>query len=192
MRLLNACKEQGITTIFTHQTTGFQNETEISSMGISSMVDTLIFLRFIEAGGEINRLLVVAKSRGSKHSNQYREFLITDEGIDIMDVYVGEGGVLTGAARQEQEARETVERRLRQVEIERKQREAIRLRAAMESEAIRLQAELEAAEIELEGLRLEHRRVQVGRDARGKMRGEDANSERLVARDDESEEGGTK
>ncbi|MBL7062989.1 MAG: hypothetical protein ISS49_02115 [Anaerolineae bacterium] len=189
MRLLNACKEQGITTIFVNQTAGFQNETDVSGIGISSMVDTLIFLRFIEIGGEINRLLLVAKMRGSKHSNQYREFLISDEGIDVMDVYVGAGGMLTGAARQEQEARDTIERRLKQTEIERQKREVAGKRAVMEAETVRLQAEVEAAEIELESLRLEQRRVEVGLDARGKMRGEDANSERLVARDDEGEGG---
>jgi archaellum biogenesis ATPase FlaH len=92
MRLVNACKEQGITVLLINQLSGFQEEHEISGIGISSMVDSVIFLRYIDVGGEINRMLLVMKARGSKHSNQYREFLITDQGIDIVDVYVGAGG----------------------------------------------------------------------------------------------------
>ena len=75
-------------------------------MGISSLIDTWLVLRDIELGGERNRGLYVIKSRGMKHSNQIREFLITSRGIVLEDVYVGPEGVLTGSLRASQEARE--------------------------------------------------------------------------------------
>jgi circadian clock protein KaiC len=179
MRLVNVCKEQGITAILTNQTAGFREENEISGIGISSMVDTVIFLRYIEIGGEINRMVLVMKSRGSKHSNQYREFLITDHGIEIPEVYVGEGGVLTGAARQEQEAREEAQHRRRFQEIEHKEHEVIQRRAALQAQTATLKAELEAAEAQLQALRLDEKLWQNGRTKRGEMRGEDADSTRL-------------
>ena len=179
MRLVNVCKEKGITAIFTNQTTGFREESEISGIGISSIVDAVIFIRYIEIGGEINRMLLVMKSRGSKHSNQYREFLITDHGIDIADVYVGEGGVLTGASRQEQEAREEAQHRRKLQEIEHKEREVIQKRAALQAQMETLKAELEGAEAQLEALRLDEKIWENGRTKRGEMRGEDADSTRL-------------
>jgi circadian clock protein KaiC len=182
MRLTNACKEKGITVILTNQTTGFRNEHEITGIDISSMIDTVIFLRFIETGGEINRMLMILKSRGQKASNQYRELVITDNGVDILDVYVGGGGVLTGTDRQEQEAREAVEARRKRVEVELKEHNIKQKRAEMEAEIARRRAELETAEAELKALQLEEGVVQESRDIRGKMRGEDANSLRLKTR----------
>jgi circadian clock protein KaiC len=182
IRLVNAGKEKGLTMILTNQTAGFQNENEITGIDISSIIDTVIFLRFIDIGGEINRMLMIIKSRGQKSSNQYREFVITDHGIDVMDVYVGEGGVLTGAARQEQEAREALEVRRKQVEFELREHEIKQKRVEMEAEIAKRRAELETAEAELKALQLEERVVQEGRDMRGEMRGEDANSLRLKKR----------
>ena len=135
------------------------------------MVDTVVFLRYIEVGGEMNRMLLVMKARGQKHSCQYREFLITDRGIDIAEVYVGEGGVLTGAARQEQEAKESFEVRRKRLEIERKEHLIKQKRAEMEAEIAGRQAELGAAETELKSLKLEESAVEQGRAVRAKMRG---------------------
>ena len=179
MRLVNACKEQGVTVFLINQATGFTEEQEISGVGISSMVDTVIALRYIDIGGEVNRMMLVMKARGSKHSNQYREFLITDNGIDVVDVYVGEGGVLTGAARQEQEVKETTERLLKQQEIERKEKELAQMRATIEVESARQQEALLTAELEVEQLKLERDILANGQNKRGIMRGEDADSERL-------------
>ena len=61
-------------------------------------MDTWLLLRDIEIGGERNRGLYVLKSRGMAPSNQIREFLLTDKGIDMVDVYLGQAGVLTGSA----------------------------------------------------------------------------------------------
>jgi circadian clock protein KaiC len=84
MRILNACKERGITCIYLNQTTGLDIVAEISGIGISSIIDTVILLRHLPIGGAMKRQLIVMKSRGSKHSEQFHEFRITDRGIDLV------------------------------------------------------------------------------------------------------------
>ena len=182
MRLANTCKEKGITIIFTNQAEGFRDEHEISGLGISSIMDVVIFLRYIEVGGEINRMLLVMKARGQKHSNQYREFLITDHGIDIVDVYVGVGGVLTGAARQELEAKEASEARRRRLAVEHKEHDIKQKRAEMEAEIVRRRAELDTTETELKSLKLEESIAEQGRDMRAQIRSEDTSSAGLKTR----------
>jgi circadian clock protein KaiC len=83
MRLLNACKERGITCFYINQATGLDIVTEISGIGISSIIDTIVLLRHIPIGGVMKRELIVMKSRGSKHSEQFHGFRITDRGIDL-------------------------------------------------------------------------------------------------------------
>lgn len=100
-RQADLLRSKGITCVLTALST-----TEATDAMISSLIDTWILLRNVETSGERNRLLFVIKSRGSDHSNQVREFLITDAGVDLVDVYVGDSGVLTGTARLNQEARE--------------------------------------------------------------------------------------
>ena len=92
-----------------HQPDRRRQRLEQSEVGISSLMDTWLLLRMIETAGERNRLLYVLKSRGMAHSNQMREFLLTDEGIELLDVYIGPGTVLTGSARLVQEAQEQVQ-----------------------------------------------------------------------------------
>ena len=82
MRILNACKERGITCIYINQTAGLDIVAEISGIGISSVIDTIVLLRHLPIGGAIVRQLIVMKSRGSKHSEQFHEFRITDRGVD--------------------------------------------------------------------------------------------------------------
>jgi circadian clock protein KaiC len=84
MRVLNACKERGITCIYLNQATGLDIVAEISGIGISSIIDTVVLLRQLPIGGAIKRQLIVMKSRGSKHSEQFHEFRITDRGIDLV------------------------------------------------------------------------------------------------------------
>ena len=83
MRLINTCKEMGITIVATNQTEGFQNLDEISGIGISSLIDTVILLRMVEEAGVLQRKLLVMKARGTSHSNRYHDFVITDHGIDL-------------------------------------------------------------------------------------------------------------
>ena len=165
IRFFDFCKQKGITIIITNQLDNQNDITELSGMDISSVIDTIVFLKMEEIGGEINRLLMVLKSRGSKHSNQYREFLITDNGIDIKDIYTGEGGTLAGTARLEQEAREEFENRKRRNIILKKKQEVIHRERALKAEADAMNSELEMLKKELEyleeeeNIRLEERSV---------------------------------
>jgi circadian clock protein KaiC len=95
--------------------------------------------------------MYILKSRGMAHSNQIREFLLTDHGVELRDVYVGPEGVLTGSMRLAQEARQKSSARDRQREIERRQRELQRKRQALEAQiaAQRSQFEVEADELQL-------------------------------------------
>lgn len=96
-RLIDFFKNEGVTAVFTSLTAGGHN-LEQTEVGISSLMDTWLLLRMVESNGERNRLLYILKSRGMAHSNQVREFRLTDDGIELLDVHVGPGGVRTGAA----------------------------------------------------------------------------------------------
>jgi circadian clock protein KaiC len=171
IRLLNHCKENDITCILLNQTVQSMDIHQISGMEISSMVDTALFLGMVEVGGEINRMLLVLKSRGLAHSNQYREFLITNKGIELLDVYVGEGGVLTGAARQEQEAKESALQRMREHRIMQKRQELNHKEAGKHAKMAALQSEIDMFKAELESLMEEEKIWHNGRDIRAKLRG---------------------
>ena len=143
VRLIDFLKTGGVTAMFTNLTTG-GNAWEKTDVGVSSLIDTWILLRDIELGGERNRGLYVLKSRGMKHSNQIREFLITPHGIELEPVYVGPEGVLTGSMRAAQEAREKAAELEREQAAERKQRELALRRSALEVQIKALQAEFAA------------------------------------------------
>ena len=147
LRLVDFLKMRNITALFASLTTGGENQ-EVTDMAISSLIDTWLLLRDIEIGGERNRGLYILKSRGMAHSNQIREFKLTDHGIELLDVYVGPEGVLTGSARLSQEAKNNEEQLLRQQEIERKRSGLELKRAATEANIVVLQSEFEAEESE--------------------------------------------
>ncbi len=105
MRLIDFLKQEQITTLFTSLTThGLESSVE-SGIGVSSLMDTWILLRNVEADAERNRLLFLLKSRGMAHSNRVREFILSDNGVSLVNVYVGLHGVLTGSARRAEQAR---------------------------------------------------------------------------------------
>jgi circadian clock protein KaiC len=143
MRLVDFLKMNQITGLFTSLTTsgGTPEQTEVA---ISSMIDTWLLLRDIELSGERNRGLYVLKSRGMAHSNQIREFLLTDHGVELHDVYVGAGVVLTGSARLAQEAQDQAAHTVRRQEVERRQLELERKRKALEAQIAAMRAEFEA------------------------------------------------
>jgi circadian clock protein KaiC len=148
MRLLDFLKGSGVTCVFTSLTTG-GSALEATDVGISSLVDTWLFVRDIEINGERNRGLYVLKSRGMAHSNQIREFLITPRGISLVDVYLGRDGALTGSARVAQEARDREEAGARQQQEEQLRNQLERRRVAVEAQIRSLQQELAAEESEL-------------------------------------------
>ncbi len=151
MRLLDHLKSVGVTAMLTTLTSG-GDPLEATDYGVSSLMDTWISLRDLDNAGERNRTIHIVKSRGMSHSNQVREFLMTDNGIDLVDVYTGSGRVLTGSARiaQEAESRATAtryreEKDLMERTLERKQK-ALEARV----EAIRAEFDSDAAEMALE------------------------------------------
>ena len=147
LRIVDYLKMRNITAFFASLTKGAGN-LELTDMAMSSLIDTWLLLRDIEIGGERNRGLYILKSRGMSHSNQIREFILTEHGIELLDVYVGPEGVLTGSARLSQEAKNNEEQLLRQQEIERKQSGLELKRAATEANIVVLQSEFKAEEAE--------------------------------------------
>jgi circadian clock protein KaiC len=147
VRLVDFLKMKRITAFFTSLTSGNDNM-ESTDVYVSSLIDTWLLVRDLEFGGERNRGLYVLKSRGMAHSNQIREFILTNHGIELLDVYVGSEGVLTGSARLSQETKDDAEQLLRQQEIGTKQFSLERKRDAMEAQLVVLRSEFEAEEAE--------------------------------------------
>ena len=177
LRLIDFLKSRQITAMFVHLTAG-GNAWEKTDVGVSSLTDTWILLRDIELAGERNRGIYVLKSRGMKNSNQIREFLITEHGIRLEDVYVGPEGVLTGSMRAAQEDREKAALQARAQEFERKQRDLARRRAVLEAQITALRAEFEAAEEESKTVaeqdRTREQQIAESRGAAALRRGADA------------------
>jgi circadian clock protein KaiC len=148
MRLVDFLKMNQITGLFTNLTSG-GSALEQTDIAISSLIDTWLLLRDIEIGGERNRGLYILKSRGMAHSNQIREFLLTDHGMELRDVYVGPSGVLTGSARLAQEAQEQAVQTMHEQEVERRKLELERKRRVIEAQIAAMRAEFEAQEAEM-------------------------------------------
>jgi circadian clock protein KaiC len=143
-RLVDFLKTQKITAIFTSLTAA--GALEASEADVSSLMDTWLLLKNIEVGGERNRALYVLKSRGMEHSNQIREFVLTDDGLRLLDVYLGPEGVLTGSARVSQEMREKAVVTFRGQALESRRRELDRKRRTFEARMAMLRAEFEVEE----------------------------------------------
>jgi circadian clock protein KaiC len=148
IRLVDYLQNEQITVMFT--ALALNNAlNEQTDEGISSLVDSWLLIRDIESNGERNRGLYVMKARGKSHSNQVREFIITDNGLDLVDVYLGPEGVLTGSARETHILREQTGIALHGHAISRKDREVTRKRKVLESKIAGLQTEFESVEEEL-------------------------------------------
>jgi len=148
VRLIDYLKSENITAMFTGLTSGHQTNLEATEVGISSLIDTWLVVRDIEVNGERNRGVYVIKSRGMAHSNQIREFVLTSKGVDLLDVYVGPAGLLTGSARLSMEAREKADALSAEQEIETMQVRLERKRMAMEAQWAAMQADFRAEQEE--------------------------------------------
>ena len=141
-------------------------------------MDTWIVLKGVENDGETNRTLQIMKSRGMEHSNQLREFLLTSSGIDLMDVYLGDGTWVMGTARSTEEARHKAEEEQRARDMERRTRQIEQEREAFRAHVTRLEAQFKAKEDEyrqwLEQEKTRARAEQTERSKRGKIRGADS------------------
>jgi circadian clock protein KaiC len=158
IRLIDFLQEEQITVMFTALTLN-NVVTEQTDEGVSSLVDAWLLVRDIEFNGERNRGMYIMKSRGMKHSNQVREFIITDKGIDLVEVYLGPDGVLTGSAREAQKLHEQTGTVLRKNAVSMKDREIVRKRKVLEAKISSLQSEFESAEEELNKIYIEEELV---------------------------------
>ena len=148
-RLIDFFKAHQITAFFTSLTDG-GSALEQSEVGISSLMDPWILLRHIESNGERNRGIWVLKSRGMPHSNQIREFVFTEHGIELVDVYLGAEGVLTGTARAAEEAERNSGCPGTPADLERKERALEHRKKALEAKIAALRAEFETERAEME------------------------------------------
>lgn len=148
IRLIDFLQSRNITVLFTALTLN-TIVNEQTDEGVSSLVDAWLLVRDIESNGERNRGMYIMKSRGMKHSNQVREFVITDKGLDLIDVYLGADGVLIGSAREEQQLSEVTGQVLRTHALSRKDLEIQRKRKVLEAKIASLQEEFESVQDEL-------------------------------------------
>jgi circadian clock protein KaiC len=154
IRLIDFLQEEQVTVMFTALTLN-TSVTEQTDEGVSSLVDAWLLVRDIEYNGERNRGMYIMKSRGMKHSNQVREFVITDKGLDLVDVYLGSDGVLTGSAREAEILKEQTSKVIKTNAVSRKDREIDRKRKVLEAKIASLQTEFESVEEELNKVYIE-------------------------------------
>jgi circadian clock protein KaiC len=149
-------------TALTHGTT-----TEETEVGISSIMDTWILLQDIEANGERNRGLYVLKSRGMAHSNQIREFIITNRGVTLMEPYIGMAGVKTGSTRYIQESLDLAEAKTREDNIARQKLKLETRRKMIEAQIAALQAEYDMEKDEFD--RFNEQELQLNRSRKAEQ-----------------------
>jgi circadian clock protein KaiC len=158
-RFMYLIKDEGITALVTALSETDDPLTESTNLQISTIADTWIHLSYLVAGGERNRALTIVKSRGTSHSNQVRELLLSKSGPALTNVYTAGGEVLMGTLRWEKEADEANQKSRQLAEYEQK-REELRF-----SEA-KIGAQITALEMELEKQRVELNSYSNDNDAR--------------------------
>lgn len=147
LRVVDYLKANGITGVFTHLAHVEEARTDA---GLSSLMDAWVLLLNREYNGEFNRELYLLKARGISHSNQVREFVMSDSGIHLLEPYLGEGGALTGSARRAEEAKARRAEIVRQTEVARLQDQIVQRRRRARAQIEALQADIDADEAELQ------------------------------------------
>jgi circadian clock protein KaiC len=150
LRIMDLAKSRGVTTVVTSLVATDEPEEEGTPTQISTIADTWIHLAYLVKGGERNRTISIVKSRGTKHSSQVRELLLSDDGIDLADVYSAGGEVLVGTARFERELEEQEAERRRRAEIETRRRHLQLAEAEIAARMAALERELEARRAEID------------------------------------------
>ncbi|MGA9867966.1 MAG: circadian clock protein KaiC [Acetobacteraceae bacterium] len=151
LRVVDFLKGRGVTAVFTHLMHGQDGQVQTDA-GLSSIMDAWILLLNREVNGEFNRELYLLKARGLAHSNQVREFIMSDRGIKLVPPYLGESGALTGSARKSEEAKSRRTETRRQAEVSKAQQLIRQKRRRVQAQMEALQAELDADEIELNAI----------------------------------------
>jgi circadian clock protein KaiC len=178
-RLTNWAKANAITLVCTSLLDEMSSQSEGgSSLQISSLADTWIQLSYVVQAGERNRGLSIIKSRGTAHSNQVRELILSDEGVTLTDTYTAGGEVLMGTLRWEKEGAERMAREVTDVAGKLKRVRLDAEEAELEVRVRSLQTELEAKQVEKALLaRTTESREQdlsLGRSQMRELRGADA------------------
>jgi circadian clock protein KaiC len=140
-RLIDLLKARGITALCTSMTT---SDADVSELGISSVIDVWMDLQSVEVNGERNRSLTIIKARGTAHSNQVREFVMSSDGIELVDVYTGGADVVMGSARKARDSADLAAAATRAATLGAKRRRIELRRAAVEAEIANLRGDLEA------------------------------------------------
>lgn len=181
IRAVDLFKSKGITSLFTCLTTGGTAE-EATSVGLSSLVDTWLLLRNLESCGERTRGLYICKSRGIAHSNQIREFILTNSGIKLEDIILdAQGNILTGSARLFRTNMLESEEKMRSTDMERRTAAIKKKRDALEAQIAIMRSEFEDEEIAIE---LELERENLRAKATGRALNELASRRKLTISDE--------
>ena len=151
-RILQLAKRHQITLLCTALAERGGDPDQATSLPVSTLADTWIHLAYHIQGGERNRSLTIVKARGTKHSNQVRELILSDDGVTLTDVYSAGGEVLMGTLRWEREAAENREQERLRADIERKRRELEIAEAQLRTRAEALEREIKTHRAELEQL----------------------------------------
>ena len=151
-RLVRLTKGAGITLLCTAMLDSSEDQAATAALGISTLADTWIHLFYLVQSGERNRALSVIKARGIKHSNQFRELVLTDRGVTLSEVYAVNGDVLLGTLRSQRELDEEAERRQIHAEVELKRREIELAREELAARVAALTRELKMKQTELDYL----------------------------------------
>ncbi len=124
LRILDFAKLHGITVLTTSLLGNNVPLAEETPIGISTIADTWIHLTYVSQAGERNRALTIIKSRGTSHSNQVREMLVSSAGVTLADAYLAAGEVLMGTLRWEKETEERREQETARRDAVERQKEA--------------------------------------------------------------------
>jgi len=148
-RFIYLAKDEKITVLVTAINEGDKPETEATDLQISTIADTWIHLSYLIRSGERNRALTIIKSRGTWHSNQVRELVLSNAGPELADVYTAGGEVLMGTLRWEKEAEEKAKTMQRRAEFDHRRRELQAAEADTHTRIKALQQDLDRQRAEL-------------------------------------------
>ena len=170
-RLTDWAKANTITLVCTSQLDEMSGKTESgsSSLQIPTLADTWIQLSYLIQAGERNRGLSIIKSRGTAHSNQVRELVLSDAGVTLTDTYTAGGEVLMGTLRWEKESSERAEREVKEVAARLRRVKLDAEEAELEVRVKSLQVELEAKQVE-KALMIQTVKSRAGELSRGRTR----------------------
>jgi len=179
-RLVSWAKSSGLTLVVTSLLATPVPENESTQMQVSTIADTWIHLSYVVHAGERNRALTIVKSRGTAHSNQVRELVLTADGITLTDVYTAGGEVLMGTLRWEREQALEVERQQAAASAQRRDAELATTEAELIARRTALDRQLAQARAERAALdrreRTANEHASALRQATGRRRGADRQS----------------